>query len=541
MLPVNYRSAARSTIATSRTYKIKLEEMQTVAELLENRQAVLAAENHFSWQKARIHLWVGFAFLLLFVVTVFLIAPKVQHKLDSQTRYRLQQAGINPATLQFDWDYRDLTVSGYLPQSVTHQQFATIVRGSENSRSSLFAQGIRNLRLDIDIASPTTGIEESLSVEVRSDGNVATLEGVVKDDAQRSLLVNAMLAGGVDDIYDNLDISGGIASPLLNEKILLLANILKESGPARATRTEVKMTDVDLYYRISAIDKASAQAIEKAATVKVDDFRITGGVDLPGNKHLDILARADGENITFTGTIGSEAQRRRLLFAAGEAIGGRQVIDQLTLDHAVFGTVDLMLQIEGVAAVVSRFAPGITGQVSLKGTELSVQANAGSEAVRNYLLASTAKAKSAGLSVSENIVLALPVDDTRALQAELDKLISEVRDSVVFASGDSDLSQDAKRTLDKVAAHINNYTDLLVEIEGHTDNVGRAKVNEQLSQSRANAVRNYLAQSAGDGSRLIAVGYGHRRPLEDNDTAEGRQANRRVHFTVLQRPENPSG
>jgi len=166
---------------------------------------------------------------------------------------------------------------------------------------------------------------------------------------------------------------------------------------------------------------------------------------------------------------------------------------------------------------------------------------AGSEAVRNYLLSSTAKAKSAGLSVSENIVLALPVDDTRALQAELDKLISEVRDSVVFASGDSELSQDAMRTLDKVAAHINSYTDLLVEIEGHTDNVGRAKVNEQLSQSRANAVRNYLAQSAGDGSRLIAVGYGHRRPLQDNDTAEGRQANRRVHFTVLQRPENPSG
>ena len=122
-----------------------------------------------------------------------------------------------------------------------------------------------------------------------------------------------------------------------------------------------------------------------------------------------------------------------------------------------------------------------------------------------------------------------------------DKLIDEVRERVVFASGDSELTPDAKQTLDKVAAQISDFSDLLVEIEGHTDNVGRASVNEQLSQNRANAVRNYLTQSAVDSSRLIAVGYGHRRPIDDNDTAEGRQANRRVHFTVLKRPENNSG
>jgi len=97
------------------------------------------------------------------------------------------------------------------------------------------------------------------------------------------------------------------------------------------------------------------------------------------------------------------------------------------------------------------------------------------------------------------------------------------------------------QTLDKVAGQISAYDDLIVEIEGHTDDVGRAGVNEQLSQSRANAVRNYLAQTAIDGSRLIAVGYGHRRPIESNDTAEGRQANRRVHFTVLKRANDASG
>ena len=87
-----------------------------------------------------------------------------------------------------------------------------------------------------------------------------------------------------------------------------------------------------------------------------------------------------------------------------------------------------------------------------------------------------------------------------------------------------------------MAGRISAYDDLLVEIEGHTDDVGRASVNEKLSQDRANAVRNYLARNAVDASRLIAVGYGHRKPLEPNDTADGRRANRRVHFTVLRRP-----
>jgi len=107
----------------------------------------------------------------------------------------------------------------------------------------------------------------------------------------------------------------------------------------------------------------------------------------------------------------------------------------------------------------------------------------------------------------------------------------------------------AKLTLDKVAQKIGGYSGLVVEIEGHTDNVGRAGINEQLSQTRANLVRSYLAdrlngqQSGGPGSisRLIAVGYGHRRPIETNDTAEGRQANRRVHFTVLKQPQGLNG
>jgi len=66
-------------------------------------------------------------------------------------------------------------------------------------------------------------------------------------------------------------------------------------------------------------------------------------------------------------------------------------------------------------------------------------------------------------------------------------------------------------------------------IEGHTDNVGKEDYNQKLSESRANSVRQYLIDKFGiDGSRLSAVGYGYSKPIATNDTAEGKQKNRRV-------------
>jgi outer membrane protein OmpA-like peptidoglycan-associated protein len=74
---------------------------------------------------------------------------------------------------------------------------------------------------------------------------------------------------------------------------------------------------------------------------------------------------------------------------------------------------------------------------------------------------------------------------------------------------------------------------LLVEVGGHTDNVGVAKQNQELSQKRAEAVVNYLVTRGNiDKSRLIAKGYGSDKPVADNNTNLGRQKNRRVEFVI---------
>lgn len=83
--------------------------------------------------------------------------------------------------------------------------------------------------------------------------------------------------------------------------------------------------------------------------------------------------------------------------------------------------------------------------------------------------------------------------------------------------------------LAELADIMRKYPDLKVMIEGHTDSVGNDDLNMNLSQKRADSVKNYLVTKFGiNASRLDAKGYGETRPIEDNNTKEGRQKNRRV-------------
>lgn len=494
----------------------------------------------------RICLWIAAAFALLFVSTLLIIAPQIQQRLDRQTKNRLTQAGINTATLEFDWSYRNLTVSGYLPEGISPGRLAMIMRGSTEQPSALFARGIRHLRLDLD-QNPSRGIPaagavaEEKFVEVTTDGSDATLNGVVQDDAQRNILVQAMLASGSENVFDNLEVLSVPATEAAIERVDALAGIMQHLGPMKTLRSEIKLSDDELYYRVIANDKDGAVAIENAASIEIANFTVRGGVELPSDHKLNLVIAADGETIALNGMVYSTSQRKRLVFAASEAVGEQQVVDNLTIADISSDAPELLERIDSVAAIVSRFAPGISGDIALSNGELTVNAETGSEAVREYVVSSTTRARRAGLSLIENIRVLQPAEDSNALQSSLDSLVEEIRLTVVFSSGDSVLSPVAMNTLDKVIIAINSYSGLVIEIEGHTDDVGRASVNEKLSQSRANAVREYLASGVSSANQLIAVGYGHRRPLESNDTVEGRQANRRVHFTVLTQSDGVTG
>lgn len=116
-------------------------------------------------------------------------------------------------------------------------------------------------------------------------------------------------------------------------------------------------------------------------------------------------------------------------------------------------------------------------------------------------------------------------------------IVSIVSDDVLFAPGSADLREDGRVALDVLAGALNELPNK-ISIEGHTDNIpiSNAKFpsNWELSTARAGSVLRYLVDSHGlDRSRLVAGGYAEQRPLESNDSVEGRARNRRVDIAVL--------
>jgi len=78
-----------------------------------------------------------------------------------------------------------------------------------------------------------------------------------------------------------------------------------------------------------------------------------------------------------------------------------------------------------------------------------------------------------------------------------------------------------------------DYPKLVVEIGGHTDDIGKNKTNQILSEKRAESVKQYLVGKGIDPVRIKSKGYGESQPIESNKTEEGRAKNRRIEFKVL--------
>jgi outer membrane protein OmpA-like peptidoglycan-associated protein len=103
---------------------------------------------------------------------------------------------------------------------------------------------------------------------------------------------------------------------------------------------------------------------------------------------------------------------------------------------------------------------------------------------------------------------------------------------VLFDTGKYTLRPEAREKLARLAGIVLNYPELKLEAEGHTDNTGSAEFNQKLSEQRAESVRAYLVSQGIPEASVSAVGRGFTMPVASNDTAAGRQQNRRVELIV---------
>lgn len=120
------------------------------------------------------------------------------------------------------------------------------------------------------------------------------------------------------------------------------------------------------------------------------------------------------------------------------------------------------------------------------------------------------------------------------LTQEEQEIINKVFKNLEFETGKSVIRTSSYNSLDELVTLLKKKTNFKLLVDGHTDNVGKAASNLKLSQNRANAVKKYLTDRGIDGGRITGKGYGLTKPIADNKTAEGRQRNRRVEFTIVE-------
>ncbi|MFP3980417.1 MAG: OmpA family protein [Desulfobacterales bacterium] len=119
-------------------------------------------------------------------------------------------------------------------------------------------------------------------------------------------------------------------------------------------------------------------------------------------------------------------------------------------------------------------------------------------------------------------------EDTKEIDATM---------NILFDFDKADIRPGEKSKLDELAQVFSKYPENIVIVEGHTDSKGSAAYNRRLSELRASKVSEYIRSQDIDISKLTAKGYGESQPVATNETAEGREQNRRVDLQISADPE----
>ena len=245
--------------------------------------------------------------------------------------------------------------------------------------------------------------------------------------------------------------------------------------------------------RVMAVkQKAEEEAQAQAASEKraADDRAAKARADAEAQSR----ARAEAEAARAQ----AEAAKAEALQAAQEAARQKQEAEQ--------AKAEALAQQQALAAEADK-----ARQAAAQSDQLRQQAEKEKQELRARLLQQL------------NTVLATR-DSARGLIANMS--------DVLFKSGSFELLAGARERLAKVSGIVLAYPSLRLSVEGHTDSVGSDDYNQRLSERRAEAVRDYLVQQGIASDTVSASGFGKTVPVATNDTADGRQQNRRVELVL---------
>jgi OOP family OmpA-OmpF porin len=236
-----------------------------------------------------------------------------------------------------------------------------------------------------------------------------------------------------------------------------------------------------------------------------------------------VRVQAAPGQVVASGTVPDEATRAAVLTRLRELYGADRVVDQI----AVGGVVAPPNWSEHMQRLIAPHLKQVSrGQLSVHGNAVEVSGEVANEAQRQQVLSDIATSLNSTYSVKP--ALRVSAGEQNLLDNTLANRIVE------FQSGSAQLTPVGQAVLDDMAAALVKLAGKKVEIIGHTDNLGSRDGNMALSLARADAVKAYLVHKGLAGGLLNTSGAGADRPVAPNNTAEGRQRNRRIEFRVSQ-------
>jgi outer membrane protein OmpA-like peptidoglycan-associated protein len=366
---------------------------------------------------------------------------------------------------------------------------------------------------------------------VRRPSNVVVLENAIRSDTVGATEV-------VDAKYELIDRGGYIPTGYKFDPVVLNAKLPLEFFEARNAVRIAQSAGAERYASTS-YDKALGQmkAADALATTKHGNKKSLISLSREvvqtaedareiSVKHID-EERAEAERIAGVGREASakaraseESQRRVNAEAVtADVVRQRDEADRKNLD----------------AQAAAQQAAGAQADAEKARNDAQQQQHAAE--------ADSDRNRAAAASSDAQLQEALRErEDLRARLLQQFNLVLETRDTarglvvnmsdVLFDSGKFTLRPVAREKLAKISGIVLAYPSLKLAVEGNTDSVGTEAFNQQLSEKRAEAVRNYLTQQGIPESSTTAVGFGKTRPIASNDTSEGRQQNRRVELVV---------
>jgi outer membrane protein OmpA-like peptidoglycan-associated protein len=297
--------------------------------------------------------------------------------------------------------------------------------------------------------------------------------------------------------------------------------------------------------------RAATQMAEDARLIGIErqvERQVAAANDAAAQRELQLLAnaRAEAERARTADAERAAAEDAR---ARAEETAGRLAQEKAAAEQASAQSAQARTQAEAQRAEAERAktdaerakadAERARSEAERAAQQLA-QEKARADQARQAFETEAARARSAAEQAEQ---------DKAALRARLREqlnIILETRESarglivnmsdVLFDSGQATLRPGAREKIAKVAGILLVYPGLTLEVEGHTDSIGPADYNQDLSEHRADAVRTFLVQQGIPAGSMAARGYGKTQPVATNGTAAGRQQNRRVELIVSAEP-----